>query len=577
MSQLFELQIGELPLWRGDEKAARVAYERDHPIIIAHSRSTYSVAADLLQAMALQLWATHAPGDAIFTLYEARPSPLFAHIKRVLAQTQRALGVQVLDGRVFSKHLSDLLTLAHQRFALLANSGVESLAQYNKLPHIRLREKVHYVLVSEMLTGTVREEDLQTLENLCSQGCKVGIIPLLLWNTEPAKENRHDLGRNPLQSFWQSVAPLGFGFDWSQQPPQPVNQPSAYWRLFSRYGFEIGVPDGVCKALANQLVTNATKWKETEADVNFLDVPVGHAGNVEVRFQMGEGSLNYHALLIGATGSGKTTLLHNVLLSACEKFTPEQLRLWIIDPKGTEFSGYKNLAHVDFLHLGSLSAESTEAMRDVYAALTQFEGLIRQRTELFQAAGVKDITEYNKTLGSFMPYCIFVVDEAPELLNLRQWLVLPNGQNFLDRIALKGRSFGLHLILLSQSFADVRYFPDTTKDSFTLRIAGKVGSESISRNFFGFGNEAAAHLNNTKDVRMAIVNSDAGRPEANQTVHLHNMTKDEKLMRLEKLRQKHPHAPKSAYTKPCPPPETAQNPNGDSAQKSEEYPDFLRS
>ena len=59
MNQVFEIQIGELSLWRGDEKAARVAYENNRPIIIAHSQPNYAAAANLLEAIALQLWANH--------------------------------------------------------------------------------------------------------------------------------------------------------------------------------------------------------------------------------------------------------------------------------------------------------------------------------------------------------------------------------------------------------------------------------------------------------------------------------------------------------------------------------------
>jgi hypothetical protein len=566
MSPLFELQIGELRLWRGDEKAARVAYKSEHPIIIAHSQSTYPAAADLLQALALQLWANHAAGEAALSLYEARPSPLFAHIKRVLAQTQRALGAQLLDGRAFSEHLSGLLTLAHQRFALLANSGVDSLAQYNALPHIRLREKVQYFLVSELLTGSVRESDLHALETLCHQGAKVGIILLLLHDTNPAKQDSSELGRKPLREFWESVAPLGFGFDWRSQPPKPINQHAQYWRLFPRYGFEIGVPDGVCKALANQLAASVAEKKKTSIHSNFLDVPIGHAGNVEVRFQMGAGGGIYNALLGGTVDSGKSTIVHNVLLHACEQYTPEQLRLWIVDFSGVGFALYRGLAHVDFLHL-ELSVDEV-----LLNALKQFEAFWEIRMQALSDAGVDNITDYNRQSGKIMPRCLLVVDEAHNLFGDR------SGRHLIGRIAREGRKFGLHLVLITPSFQELP-FDDNVKDQIQLRIGCKLNSEAASRNLFGHGNEAAAHLSNTEDVRMAIVNHDAGRIHANQTVHLHNLPTEERKKRLAQLREKYPHAPQAVYIQPspaAPQAQTTQNPNTGNTRDTKDLPDWLR-
>jgi hypothetical protein len=565
MNPVFEIQIGELPLWRGEEKAARVAYENNRPIIITHSQPNYAAAANLLEAIALQLWANHPAGDAVLTLYEARPSPLFAHIKRVLAQTQRALGTQVLDAKAFNDHLTSLSTLAHNRFSLLANSGVDNLVEYNALPNTHLREKTQYLLISELLIGSVRESDLHALENICHQGGKVGIIPLLLHDSNFVNKENNELGRKFLYEFWKSVLPIGFGFNWNHHPPQPVNQYAEYWRIFPRYGFEIGVPDGVCKTLVDNLIASVTHKKKTSSHANFLDVPIGRSGNVTVNFQMGASSGVYNALLGGTVGTGKSTIVHNVLLHACEQYSPEQLRLWIVDFSGVGFTLYGDLSHVDFLYT-NLNIDSV-----LLNALEQFQSLWETRVQALREVGAENITEYNKNSGKNMPRCLLVVDEAHKLFADR------TGRNLIGTIAKEGRKFGLHLILITPSFQELP-FDDSVRDQIQLRIGCKLNSESASRNLFGHGNEAAAHLENTEDIRMAIVNHDAGRPHANQTVHLHDLPKEERKARLIKLTQQYPNSPKPNYTKPqpsAPQPQPTQTTNTPRSN-SKDLPDWLK-
>lgn len=566
MSHIIEIQIGELLLWRGNEKAAQVGYENNRPVFIEHTPDTYQEAANLLESIALQLWASHAAGDSNLTLYEAHPSPAFAHIKRVLAQTRQTLGRQIVDRRAFSEYLAQLHVLAHTRFSLLASSGLETLAQYNAQPSVRMREKIEYLFLPHIPTGWVRGEDMQILETLCIQGGKVGIIPIVLRDASAEKQDQREIGRNPLHTFWQTVAQQGFGFDWSHESPIPVNQRPEYWRLFPRYGFAIGVPDVRRAEWSQQLIDQVKEKKKSSQHFNFLDVPIGHAGNLEVHFQMGESSGIYNALLGGTVGSGKSTIVHNVLLHACEQYTPEQFRLWIVDFSGLGFAMYRGLAHVDFLH--------TELHVDAILldALQQFEMFWEKRIHIFRQAGVDNIADYNQQSGKTMPRCLLVVDEAHNLFGDRA------GRQLVGKIAREGRKFGLHLVLITPSFQELP-FDDNVKEQIQLRIGCKLNSEAASRNLFGFGNEAAAHLVNTDEIRSAIVNRDAGRPQANQTVHLYNLPAAERIARLKQLVQKYPDLPSSNYAQPIAPMpqvESTASSKADGTNLHNEIPDWLK-
>lgn len=53
----------------------------------------------------------------------------------------------------------------------------------------------------------------------------------------------------------------------------------------------------------------------------------------------GEGSV--HGFISGGTNSGKSTLLHTIILSACLHYHPNDLEIWLVDYKQTEFYLYK--------------------------------------------------------------------------------------------------------------------------------------------------------------------------------------------------------------------------------------------
>ena len=65
------------------------------------------------------------------------------------------------------------------------------------------------------------------------------------------------------------------------------------------------------------------------------------SGNIEVI----DLSKSPHLLVAGTTGSGKSVFINTLLASILYKFSPEELRLILIDPKMLELSVYNDIAH----------------------------------------------------------------------------------------------------------------------------------------------------------------------------------------------------------------------------------------
>jgi S-DNA-T family DNA segregation ATPase FtsK/SpoIIIE len=53
-----------------------------------------------------------------------------------------------------------------------------------------------------------------------------------------------------------------------------------------------------------------------------------------------------HMLVAGTTGSGKSVAVNSMILSMLLKYTPDQLRLILIDPKQLELANYNDIPHL---------------------------------------------------------------------------------------------------------------------------------------------------------------------------------------------------------------------------------------
>lgn len=150
--------------------------------------------------------------------------------------------------------------------------------------------------------------------------------------------------------------------------------------------------------------------------------------------------------MLGAmTGSGKSNLYHVLISGLAVRYSPEELRFYLIDGKdGVEFQPYRHLPHAEVVSLRS----SPELSRSVLAELIDEK---ERRNAVFSRVGVNDIISYRakgEPEGK-MPRILLLVDEYQELFEGDKDSL---ASNHLLQLSQQGRSAGIHMLLASQRF-----------------------------------------------------------------------------------------------------------------------------
>lgn len=219
---------------------------------------------------------------------------------------------------------------------------------------------------------------------------------------------------------------------------------------------------------------------------------------------------NTHYLIGGTTGSGKSNLLHNLILSACSRYSPKELQLYMLDFKeGVEFSIYTQptLPHA---RLVATEADTEYGVKVLAHLIKEKE----KRYKLFKKCGCKDILSYRQSNPlEVMPRILVVIDEFQVLFgNSDRSSTIEN----LEMLAKQGRACGIHLIMATQTLSGLEF--GTLESQFSGRIALKCSAEDSKRLLGGISsnNEAAS----TIERPYAIVNTSQGSVSGNIKINV---------------------------------------------------------
>lgn len=175
-----------------------------------------------------------------------------------------------------------------------------------------------------------------------------------------------------------------------------------------------------------------------------------------------------HYLVAGATGSGKSVCLNAMIVSLIMRYSPEDLRLILIDPKRVGFRCYEHLPH---LMIDEIITEPKKALAVLQWAYNEMENryAMFEKSESF----VSDIQAYNEKVASAtvpkMPRIVVIVDELADLMETCK----KDMEAKIRALAQKSRAAGIHLVLATQR-PSVDIVTGTIKANLPSRIALKV-------------------------------------------------------------------------------------------------------
>jgi len=178
-----------------------------------------------------------------------------------------------------------------------------------------------------------------------------------------------------------------------------------------------------------------------------------------------------HLLVAGTTGSGKSVAINTIIMSLLYRFTPEQVKMIMIDPKMLELSIYDGIPHL-----------LTPVVTDPKKAVVALKWSVREMEERYKKMskiGVRNIDGYNsrakeaqktgevmtRTIQTGydrdsgeaiyeteeiaiepMPYIVVIIDEMADLMMVAGKDI----EGTVQRLAQMARAAGIHVIMATQ-------------------------------------------------------------------------------------------------------------------------------
>jgi S-DNA-T family DNA segregation ATPase FtsK/SpoIIIE len=275
-------------------------------------------------------------------------------------------------------------------------------------------------------------------------------------------------------------------------------------------GIEIANSNKVAVFLRELL--ESRDWKNTHAKI-----PIALGKDVYGKTLVADLAAMPHLLIGGTTGSGKSVCINCILMSFLFRFTPDELRLILIDPKQVEMQVYNAIPH--------LVVPVVTDPKKVMLALRWVINEMEKRYRILAKVGVRNIAGFNARVRNTpaapppetpqleflhvniddqdedeeepdeipgppirvpreddliipdkLPYIVVIVDELADLMQTAPADV----ESAVARLTAKARAAGIHLIVATQT-PRREVVTGVIKTNIPARIAFQVPSGLDSR------------------------------------------------------------------------------------------------
>ncbi|WP_165551203.1 FtsK/SpoIIIE domain-containing protein [Helicobacter pylori] len=347
------------------------------------------------------------------------------------------------------KHLYEYLKVNLQEKL----AGFRDFAHYNEEKEDRLPLKALFLSGVDALS----QDALYYLEKIMRFGSKNGVLSFVNLESEKNNQSAEDLKKHAeffkdATSFerlkYLNVEVINDQGIKSQHMQDFADKIKAYYEKKKAVKREL-----------KDLQKDEKFW--TESSQFKVSVPVGwDINHKEVRFEIG--NEQNHTLICDHSGSGKSNFLHVLIQNLAFYYAPNEVQLFLLDYKeGVEFNAY--VADPTLEHARLVSVASSVSYGITFLKWLCDE--MQKRADRFKQFNVKDLSDYRK--HDEMPRLIVVVDEFQVLFSDNKSTKVVEGH--LNTLLKKGRSYGVHLVLATQTMRGTDINP-----SFKAQIANRI-------------------------------------------------------------------------------------------------------
>jgi len=473
-------------------------------LIIVSDDNTSDKAIALLQSLAMRT-ALMLPHQARYTLIDPVGSGAAFPMQRYLPFVREA-------GDDIRRDLDQVSRDIQRIIATYLDAESDS---FELLPEdVRVNERLEFILAANFPKRYDRRA-IEALQSIGNTGPKAGKYLIIHYNQ--SQELPRDMSMRDFENAVTVDVTNGYGRTQStacQLRFTPDAAPSANLQkeLFDKLS-KAKPPQRNLDWEKTVGISEENWWASTSAEI--IETPIGGYGSSELlKVWFGENNekrVCAHGMLGAMTGAGKSTLYHVLIMGLATRYSPNELRLHLIDGKqGVEFQPYRDLPHAEVVSLHSPPELSRSVLAELLAQM-------EYRYTLFSEEGVRvqDLAGYyqkGQPRGK-LPRILLLVDEYQELFEGDQDGI---ASNYLLKLSQQGRAAGIHMLLASQRFgAAGMQNRDAIFGNFHLLMAMQMRHDDI-QSLTGFGRRGKQLIMTCDLPGKIVVNDQLGDDGSNR-------------------------------------------------------------
>lgn len=176
-----------------------------------------------------------------------------------------------------------------------------------------------------------------------------------------------------------------------------------------------------------------------------------------------------HVIIYGAPGTGKTVLLQTMIMSLSERYTPNEVNIYVMDFGSWSMKNLQGLPHIGGVANGNEDEKLINLMKLIAESL-------EERKSLFANFGASNLDAYRQASGKVMPSIIIIVDNFAPIREM-----YPDIENTFVRLSREGSSYGIYIVATATSLSgSISYhLSQNFKQAISLRMTEKADYREI--------------------------------------------------------------------------------------------------